>query len=94
MKPETAQNMTFSLKHKNNKIKEKFYETLRQNQGTQHRNVRNSKSFNMNNPENINTKNLLFAFNKDNKYKAVKKVKKYSNLKRIPSGIYFNLTHS
>lgn len=68
-----------------------FNKTLKECQEHDDKNAKNKhkrnkiQSLNSNN-EKLKSNDLLFAFNQDNKYRAAKKIKPYTDFKRIPSG--------
>ena len=66
-----------------------FYTTLKNNE--QNRRIRKNKTnksaySHSRKQNNLNSEDLCFAFNTDNKLKSINKIKKYSDLKRIPNG--------
>lgn len=86
------QNIKQNIKQKKAKLVDSFYKMLHQNEQKETNPSNSAKNANIAKRSTsmkdgkIKSNDLLFAFNFENKYKCIKKVSKYSQFKKVPSG--------
>jgi hypothetical protein len=84
-------NIQNSIKKQKQKFLNMFNNTLKECQEKEvnvegSKRKRNKNMSLTNKQGSLKSNDLLFAFNQDNKYKAARKIKPYTNFERIPSG--------